>query len=160
MAKRKIRFTVLDLVMVLIVISVIVYSLFRNADIRRFNAENIENEIVVTLSLKGLSREYFKEFSVGDSIYISDADRDTSLGNVSYIRSAPAVEVVESNEGFSLASNFDKVDIYLDVTSKCLSDRNGFNIIDGRYISPGSTISGDNGRILFDCIVTSVKIIG
>ncbi len=159
MAKRKIRFTVLDLVLILIVLAVVAYAILRNTQISSFNRENTENNVVVTLELRGVTRNSFEYFSKGDTINVLEGNNSYTLGEINSIRSSPSVVVEEGEKGFSYVPDFNTLDLFIETSAACTTDRNGFCIIDGMYISPSAELSCDNGRIIFDCVVSSVKIV-
>lgn len=157
MATKKIRFSVIDFIIIIAAALVVLSAVFRSLNVGLFGENNSVRDAVITLSVKGVDRENFSYFSVGDTIYGS-ADEDIGrIGTISSVRSAPAVVMSASEQGYSTQPSFDKVDITLEISSRCLVDEQGFYSIGGSYVAPARTFEADNGEIKFVCEVVSVK---
>ncbi len=157
MATKKIRFSVIDFIIIIAVVLVVISAVFRSINVGIFGENNSVSEAVITLSVKGVDRDNFSYFSVGDTIYGSADEKIGKIGNVTSIRSAPAVVPESSEEGHRLEPSFDKVDITMELSAKCLVDEHGFFSIGGVYVAPAKTFEADNGEIKFTCEVISVK---
>ncbi len=159
MAKKKIRFSVIDFIIIIALVLVIFSAFARNMNVKHFNQNNYISNSVLTLSVKGVERSNYSLFSKGDTIYNSENDKMGKIGEVTGIRANPAIVVTSDETGHTLSPDFDKVDLIIDVQTRCLVDENGFFSISGVYISPAMAFAADNGEIKFDCEVVSVKTI-
>lgn len=160
MAKKKIRFTVIDFIILIAVVLLVLSALFRSMNVGLFGENNSVKDTLITLSVKSVDKDNLTYFSAGDTIYGSGDEKIGKIGEIASVRSAPAVVLTENEKGFGLEPTFDKVDITLEIRSRCLVDEHGFYSIGGVYVAPSYTFRADNGEIKFDCEVVSVKTAG
>lgn len=157
MAKRKLKFTALDFVLVLIILCFSTYFFFGSYVVETLNGENSIEDVVITVAVKGIDRQNFKYFENGSVINRDFGDELLKIGSISGIRSCPAVKLHENDSGFVYAPDFTAVDAWIEISARCVSDRNGFYSIDGEYFAPAGVFEADNGHIKFECEVVSVK---
>lgn len=157
MEKYRLRFTVLDFVLFLILILFVLFYFARSTGMNSVKSDNIHSESTITLRVNDVKKENIKYFIKNVSLFKSENGSRSELGVVSDVRSTPAVKLSQGDGGYGYIVDFSAVDIMLDVLVDSVYDRNCFYSVDGQYYMPALTFEADNGSIKFNCEVVSVK---
>ena len=157
MTKRKIKFTVVDFILIISVALLLFTFFLKYVNLERFNSQSVLCDADVTVAIRGIERVNFAHFKNDDSIYSDFLHDYGKLGVVTAMRSNPSVTAVYRENSVVMTPDFERVDIYLTIDADVLCDRNGFYSVGGKYIAPGMKFTANNGRIKFDCSVLTVK---
>lgn len=156
MSKRKTKLTSIDFILIILIISVFVFSIFRSQVISNFNDNNVVKETLIAVSVTGVDKNDFTYYKDSNAIYVHSSNGQFKIGDVTAMRSTPSVRSVRYENEYTYLPDFSKVDVVFEIVADCLYDQRGFCSIDGNYLAPGCKFYADNGKIKFDCEVVSL----
>ncbi len=159
MKNKKIRFNILDLLILIIVAFIIFGTIIRNTNVSEFNLNNTVTDSIITISVDSIDGEVYGQFRLGDVIYAELDGEKIKLGRVKNMNFVPSVVPHLEGESVVYVPDSRHIDVTFDIETRIISDENGFNILDGKYISPGLSFSANNGRVKLLCSVESVVLL-
>jgi len=153
MKSKKIRFNILDLIIIFSFILIIISTVLRGIAVNRFENKNTIEDVIITLKLINADEIVFEEIQKGDYIFSNEFLDKESIGVVS-----KKMKHSSSQRGEGIGSDdTELIEYEFQILSDCLKSSNGFFSINDKLIVPGMTFSADNGYVGFDCEVVSVK---
>lgn len=153
MKSKKIRFNILDLIIIFSFILIIISTVLRGIAVNRFENKNTIEDVIITLKLINADERVFEEIQKGDYIFSNEFLDKESIGVVSKKMKHSSSQ---RDEGIG-SDDTELIEYEFQILSDCLKSSNGFFSINDKLIVPGMTFSADNGYVGFDCEVVSVK---
>ncbi len=153
MKSKKIRFNVLDLIVIFGFILIIVSAVLRGIAVNKFENNNTIEEVVITLRLVDADEVVFDDIQKGDYIFSNELLEEKSVGIVSK-KMKHSLSQRDEEDG---TEDSELIEYEFQIITDCLRSSKGFYSINSKLIVPGMNFSADNGYVGFDCEVVSVK---
>ncbi len=155
---KKVRFNVIDLLIILAFIAIAAGILLRYnvADRLGVRADSVEVEMTFRVSdMRATSADFFK---VGDT-FVWDS-LDVTLGELTEIEFKPAESIVEKLDGTAAISYSEtRIDGFGTLRAKGTMTDEGFMLEGTQFISPGKDVPMKNGRIYVVAVIEEMKVV-
>ncbi len=152
----KIRFNIIDFLIIVIVIGCIVGVIMRYDIIDKLVLDSKRDEVKVSFMITGISPQIADQIKDGDEFYVVGAS--TSLG-VLMDHTVSNAEKVEANEnGFPVRSYDDTLrDVRGTFDSFGVQNENGFFLGGTLFIAPGKTLTIESRNVRISVIITEIS---
>ncbi len=155
--KRRVRFSVIDFIVILLVIACVVGIVLRYDLAERLFSDSVKKETRVTFIAEGISSEEAEAFRLNTDFYSGDA----FFGTLSSVETAPAVIYYENANGV-LASYEDgsRFDLRGSFTVSAVSGDNGYLLNGNTFLAAGSVFTLQANSVSVEITVLSVEAVG
>jgi len=144
----KMKFNILDILVLSAVILVILAFILQSFAVRRFENRNRITNTVITLRVSDITGEDFETLVKETKIYSEEKFGQGHFGTVAKNSVLTAEDVAQD----------DTEEFELKINAACHVTEDEFYSIDDDPVYPGLIFAADNGRIKFTCEVVSIKI--
>ena len=163
MSKKKIKFNILDVIVILIVAVLIVAYCFRSNIFTNTFAVSNSSSMKVSVKVEGVRLYTVEAFSEGDSIY--DKETGNYLGMITEIKYEPSYETVkldgsQTEDGTAKAVLLEspgRYDVYLNFDATGKISEEGSYINGNKLVAPNSTISISTQKVITEGKIISVS---
>ena len=157
MKKVKVKFNIMDFLIVFTLILVVVSSVIQGIAVRRFENNNVVKTATLVLRTYDPNEVIVSKFKLNDNIYCDELLENEPIGKISESNESAlsALPIVYTK---SQGSNQGEYDITVEV--QCLVSSEGFYSINGVVIAPGMNFKFNNGYIGFECKIVNIDIEG
>ncbi len=153
MKSKKIRFNILDFIVIFSVVLIIFSAVLQGLAVNKFEDSNTIEDTIITLKLKNVDESIFNEIRKGDHIFSNELFGNESVGVVSKkMKHSSSQKIIE--DGYE---DSEIVEYEIQILSLCIRSSKGFCSFNDNLIVPGMFFSADNGYVGFDCEIVSVK---
>ncbi len=149
--QRKIKFNIIDFIIVLAVVIVIAVVALRGGLVKKFTEST--DIIQYTVKISDIQKESFDLIEVDSKIYCNDDD--SCLGVIKSKTSQPAtMYTVLANGEIVKTSQPDRIDVFLTIEAEGTVDKEGCRINGTYFIACGKNVSSYVDKLYFNFEVT------
>lgn len=154
--KSKIRFNIIDIIIVIIVIGSIVGVIFRYDIVDRLVLDSKRDEVNVSFMITGISPQISEQITDGDEFYVVGSS--DSMG-VLVEHTTGNFVTVEANEKGEPVQSFDDTlrDVRGTFSSLGVLNDEGFFLGGTLFIAPGKTLTIESRNVRVSVIITEIS---
>ena len=151
----KLRFNIIDILIIIIVIGSIVGVVFRYDIVDRLVLDSKRDEVRVSFMITGLSPQISEQITDGDEFYVVGSS--DSIGTLVEHRTSNYL-TVEANEKGEPVQSFDNTlrDVRGTFQSYGVLNEDGFFLEGTLFIAPGKTLTIESRNVRVSVIITEI----